>query len=57
MDWIVTIAAKAEKRVTRLPGQVQKALALLIADIEAGGRCAGTGRTIPGCPATGIIAT
>jgi len=37
MDWIVTIAAKTEKRVTRLPGQVQKALALLIADIEVGG--------------------
>jgi hypothetical protein len=37
MVWTVTVAAKTEKRVTRLPGQVQKALALLIADIEAGG--------------------
>jgi len=37
MDWTVTIAAKTEKRITRLPVRVQKALALLIADIEAGG--------------------
>lgn len=37
MVWTVTVAAKTEKRVTRLPGQVQKTLALLIADIEAGG--------------------
>ena len=37
MVWKVNVAARTEKWVMRLPIQVQKALALLIADIEAGG--------------------
>jgi len=37
MAWTVAISRKAEKGIKRLPVVVQKALALLIADIEYGG--------------------
>lgn len=37
MVWTVTISAKARKGLVKLPGAARKALALLMADIEAAG--------------------
>lgn len=37
MGWTVLITAKAEKGIGKLPEAARKALALLLADIEAGG--------------------
>lgn len=37
MTWTVTVSAKAAKGIDGLPGAARKALALLMADMEAGG--------------------
>ena len=52
MKWLVQFSTRADKGLTRLPMQVRKSLALLLADIEEGGPVRGDwpnyGKLAPG---------